>query len=227
MSFLAAIFHIISYKHLLCGDDMKNIRLVQRDYIIFNEIFRWKIITGKHICNLTGFTGQRACNQRLYKLKNAGFITRQKVLYGFPGIYKLTSKAKKLIAVPNYKEQIRLEQVFHDSKVLDTAIYFHHKYHIPFSDIATEKQLHSKDGFSNRKHRPDFIFSLDRKTNCVEVELTPKSKQRLEKNVLENFQNYHLQYWIIPDFKTKIYTNLSELQRGYPNIEIIELGEIN
>ena len=206
---------------------MKNIRLVQRDYIIFNEIFRWKIITGKHICNLTGFTGQRACNQRLYKLKTAGFITRQKVLYGFPGIYKLTSKAKKLIAVPNYKEQIRLEQVFHDSKVLDTAIYFHHKYHIPFSDIATEKQLHSKDGFSNRKHRPDFIFSLDRKTNCVEVELTPKSKQRLEKNVLENFQNYHLQYWIIPDFKTKIYTNLSELQRGYPNIEIIELGEIN
>ena len=132
-----------------------------------------------------------------------------------------------MIAVPNYKEQIRLEQVFHDSKVLDTAIYFHHKYHIPFSDIATEKQLHSKDGFSNRKHRPDFIFSLDRKTNCVEVELTPKSKQRLEKNVLENFQNYHLQYWIIPDFKTKIYTNLSELQRGYPNIEIIELGEIN
>ena len=53
---------------------------------------------------------------------------------------------------------------------------------ISFQDIRTEKQLHSVDGFSNRKHRPDFTYSKDGKTFCVEVELSLKNKKRLEQN---------------------------------------------
>ncbi len=42
-----------------------SVRLVERDYHILKEIDKWRVITGKHICVLCGFTGQRACDRRL------------------------------------------------------------------------------------------------------------------------------------------------------------------
>ena len=44
---------------------------------------------------LAGFDGQRACDRRLRKLIEAGYIKREKILYGVAGIYRNTSKAKK------------------------------------------------------------------------------------------------------------------------------------
>lgn len=46
-------------------------RLVDRDYHILREIDRWRVITGKQICKVTGFSGQRACDRRLKKLIEA------------------------------------------------------------------------------------------------------------------------------------------------------------
>ena len=205
---------------------MSSIRLVDRDYTILNEIFRWRIITGKHLCKLAGFTGQRACDRRLAKLVNAKIIKREKIIYGFPGIYSLTSKGNALIGVPNKKERIRIEQIFHDSIVIDTAIYFHLKKGVLYKDIVTEKQLHIKDGFGKRQHQPDFVFTQEEKTNCVEIELSLKSKDRFEKNIINNFKNYHTQFWVVPDLHNKIYTFLSDAERRYPNIEILELAEV-
>lgn len=66
-------------------------RLVDRDYKILKEIDRWRVITGKQICKITGFSGQRACDRRLKKLIEAEYIKRNKYLYGFPSIYSLTN----------------------------------------------------------------------------------------------------------------------------------------
>ncbi len=201
-------------------------RLVERDYIIFQEVARWRIITGKQICTLAGFSGQRACDRRLKKLIEAGFLTRQRIIYGIPGIYSLTRTAKALIGASERTEKIRLEQISHDITVLNTAIYFNKVKRIPFADMKTEKQLHQQDGFSNRRHRPDFIYHQNGKTTCVEVELSLKNKDRLEKNIKQDFVNYDFTYWVVPDIESKIAQIVVKNRIAYPTMEILELREI-
>lgn len=201
-------------------------KFVERDYEILRETDRWRVITGRQIAEITGFTGQRACDRRLKKLIQASYLTRQKYLYGFPSIYSLTSTGKTLIHAPKANSQIRLEQIIHDSYVTDTAIYISKKYDIPFSDITTEKELHRLNGFSNRKHRPDFVYTQNAKTICVEVELSMKAKNRLERNIKSNFENYDRQLWIVPDTKCNIAKCISDYQSVYPDILITPLDEV-
>ncbi len=205
---------------------MSGFRLVERDYLILREIDRWRVVTGKHICGMTGFTGVRACDRRLHKLYIAGLIERKRVVYGIPAIYKLTPQGKNLLGETYRKECIRIEQISHDIAVADTAIYFNRKYNIAFSNMLTEKQLHKKDGFGVRTHRPDFIFSIDNDCFCVEIELSMKSKERFSKNIISNFTDYDKQFWIVPSGNSAIALFLYGMNESYPNIEIIELSEV-
>lgn len=184
------------------------------------------MITSKHICRLCGFSGQRACVRRLKKLSEAGLISRKKILYAVPGIYFLTSSGKALINVKGKSGQVRVEQIVHDLTVLDTAIYFNAKYNIAFSSMVTEKQLHSKDGFGIRRHRPDFVFEYNQKKYCVEVELNLKSRERFLKNIVSNFTDYDGQFWVVPDINSKIAVFLEKQKNNYPNIKLIELSEV-
>lgn len=205
---------------------MSEVRIVQRDYCILNEIHKWRVITSKHICRLCGFSGQRACDRRLKKLSETGLISRKKILYAVPGIYFLTSSGKALINIKGKSEQVRVEQIVHDLTVLDTAIYFNSKYNIAFSSMITEKQLHSKDGFGIRRHRPDFVFEYSQKKYCVEVELNLKSRERFLKNIVSNFTDYDGQFWVVPDINSKIAVFLEKQKNNYPNIKLIELSEV-
>lgn len=202
------------------------IRLVERDYLILREIDKWRVITGKQICKIAEFSGQRACDRRLHKLLIAGILDRKRILYGIPAIYELTPRGKAIIGIPIKNECVRVEQIAHDMAVLDTAIYFSHKYEIAFSDIKSEKQLHKQDGFGVRKHRPDFVFIKADKSYCIEVELTMKSKDRFTKNIISNFKEYYMQIWVVPDSYSKIYSFLSEMRNVYPNIKIIDINEV-
>lgn len=205
---------------------MSNFRLVERDYLVFQEVNRWRVVTGKQIYILAGFSSQRTCDRRLKKLIENGYITRQKIIYGIPSIYSLTHQAKSLIGAPVRVEKIRLEQISHDIAVLNVAIYFHNVKDIPFLDMRTEKQLHSMDGFSNRKHRPDFIYTINGETFCVEVELSLKNKERLEKNIKQDFMNYDFTFWVVTDKENKIAQTIEQNRTNYPNIEILELRKM-
>ena len=135
------------------------IRLVDRDIKIFGEIDRWRVIQGRHIKELAGFSGQRACDRRLRKLIQAGYIKRERILYGVAGIYLNTSKAQIKKGALAKSRKIRVEQIHHDIAVVDTAIFFNKVYEIEFDDMKTEIELHRLDGFGIRKHRPDFVFT--------------------------------------------------------------------
>jgi len=110
--------------------------------------------------------------------------------------------------------------------VLDTAIYFMHKESLSLNAITTEKQLHQLDGFGIRKHRPDFIYTKNNETNCVEVELSLKSKPRFESIIKDNFINYDTQFWIVEDTQSKIKNILIDNKTIYTNTEIINLEEV-
>lgn len=206
---------------------MNNFRLVERDLHLFQEVNRWRVVLSRHLKKLVDFSSQRTCDRRLKKLIEAGFLRRKKYIYGIPYLYFLTRKAKVLIHVSTHEPKIRIEQVAHDISVLDTAIFVHAEKAVPFSEMQTEKELHGIDGFSNRRHRPDFVFQQDGKTVCVEVELSLKAKTRLEKNIQQNFSNYDKQIWIVPNLHSKIAGILQEQSKIYPAIDIISLEEVN
>jgi len=201
--------------------------LVERDRKIIREIDRWRVCQGRHIRELAGFSGQRACDRRLRKLIEAGYIEREKILYGVAGIYRNTAKATKREGLPSGKNRkIRVEQIMHDIAVLDTAIFFNKKYGIEFGAIKTEIELHRLDGFGVRKHRPDFVFTKDDKSTCVEVELTLKSRDRFENIMKDNFLKYDIQIWVVPSLNTKTAQILEENKITCNNIKLLELSEV-
>ena len=159
-------------------------------------------------------------------LTEAEYIERRKYLYGVPYIYFLTAKGKSLIHVGTGAEKVKIEQIVHDRTVLDTAIYFMQKKGLSLKSITTEKQLHQLDGFGIRKHRPDFIFTKDELTYCVEVELTKKAKNRLLNIIKDNFMEYDTQIWIVPNYQTGILQILNDSKRYYDNIKIYSLQKI-
>lgn len=201
-------------------------RVEERDKLILREVERWRVCGSRHIKFLAGFTGQRATDRRLKILIEAEYLERKKYLYGVPSIYFVTPKGKKLIQSNARPEKVKIEQIVHDMTVLDTAIYFMHKENLSLNDITTEKQLHQLDGFGMRKHRPDFIYTKNNETNCVEVELSLKSKPRFESIIKDNFLDYDTQFWIVPDTQSKIKQILADNQMIYANTEIINLEEV-
>lgn len=201
-------------------------RVEERDNLILREVERWRVCGSRHIKFLAGFTGQRATDRRLKILIEAEYLERKKYLYGVPSIYFVTPKGKKLIQSNARPEKVKIEQIVHDMTVLDTAIYFMHKENLSLNDITTEKQLHQLDGFGMRKHRPDFIYTKNNETNCVEVEMSLKSKPRFESIIKDNFLDYDTQFWIVPDTQSKIKQILADNQMIYANTEIINLEEV-
>lgn len=195
-----------------------------RDREVLRLLNRFRFCLGRHIKDFVIFSSSRVCDRRLAILTKAGYLNRRKLLYGIPYLYTLTHKGRMLISANKRESKIRLEQITHDIHVLDSLIYFLRKYNISLNDVESERELHISDGFGTRKHHPDFVFTHANTKYAVEVELTPKAKVNLERNVRDNYLNYDVQVWITND--NKVFSLLRSLQDEYSGIEIIRLGEI-
>lgn len=194
--------------------------LTDRDFEILKLISRWRFVLGRHVKELIGFTGARSCDRRLKTLLDTGYIKREKILYGVPSIYTLTHKGKVLLCQNPRQDKIKIDKIPHDILVLDSAIYIINTFKISLFEIITEKEQHSKDGFSNRKHCPDFIFNYKNNEICVEVELTAKSKSRFLDNLKSNYTKFDKQIWIIPKNETR---NKEMIKKsGFPDISILD-----
>jgi len=198
--------------------------ITDRDMEILRLVYRFKFCLGRHIKTLGAFTGSRATDRRLKALVEAGYLARRKYLYGVPYLYTVAHKGRILIGANKRENKIRLEQITHDVTVLDTLIFFCQKYSLALTDIQSERELHIQNGFGARKHQPDFVFSYSEKKYAVEIELTPKAKARLEKNVRDNYLTYDGQIWVTND--TKVTLMIQNLFDVYSNIELVRLEEI-
>lgn len=201
-------------------------RLVERDLAVLRELDRWRFCLSRHLRFLCEFSSQRTCDRRLRLLIDAGYVDRRHVLYGVPSLYFVTHKGKTLINASLKPDKFKVEQIVHDIAVLDTAIYFQLRQGVALSDVLTEKELHQQDGFGTRQHKPDFVFTQGGQRFAVEVELTPKAKPRLLKNIQENFMTYDGQRWIVPAAQAKITQMLESSAAIYPGIEILQLEEV-
>lgn len=202
------------------------IKLVERDYEILRMIYRFRFCLSRHILYLTSFNGARACDRRLKLLVDSGYLKRKKILYGIPYLYYLSTNGMRLIHVNVKKENIRIDQIHHDIAILDCLKKLIEKYQFQLDDMVTERELHINDGFGVRKHHPDLVFKKDNETYAIEVELNVKAKNRILKNIEDNYLNYDYQIWIIPLSQVKIKHILTETLNKYDNIEVVTLESL-
>ena len=200
-------------------------RLVDRDINIFSTLQKFSFLTSKHI-NQIYFNNQRACDRRLKILYENKYLKKQRILVGYPYLFSLNKDSYKILGIKAREPKIRVDKIGHDIFVLDTIIYLIKKHNISIDEIITERQLHSIDGFSVRKHHPDFVFNLDENKIAVEIELTLKAKDRFLKNIEDNFLNYDRQLWIIPKTEYQIKHILNEEKNKYTNIFLKFLEEV-
>jgi hypothetical protein len=201
--------------------------LTKRDEKILREVSRWRGCLGRHIKAIGGFSGTRATDRRLKKLVDEKLLTRKNYVYGLAGIYQVTRKAQKLFNLDTYIGTIRLDQAVHDMTVVDVYLFFKEKLSLSAESFISEKEIRHEQGFTVRNHAPDFLYKYKGETFCVEVELSQKSKERLEANVADNYIKYAGQKWLVPKTNKRVRIWLEEFKNSYPNIDIIDLGVIN
>ena len=194
--------------------------LTERDKLVLKEVGRWYFMLGRHIKDFCGFPTSNIADRRIRLLIEQKYLKREKILYGVPYLYFLTHKSKKLMGYNTRSGMVKVDKIKHDIVVLDTVNYFINNLKINIADIITERQLLMRDGFGSKKHHPDYIFNVNGENYAIEIELTPKAKKRLENNVMENFQNYDHQLWIV-ERNSKVERMLKELD--YYNITILYL----
>ena len=187
-------------------------------------MFKFRFCLGRHIRVLCGFSGARATDRRLKALIDAEYLTRKKYLYGMPYLYTLTHKGRMIIGVNKRADVIRVDRITHDITVIDTVIYFVSMFKYSLKEIESEKELHIKSGFGKRKHQPDFIINTGNINNAVEIELSAKSKERLENNIKDNYMRFNTQMWVVGD--NKIRSAIVSLQNDYPNLHLIPLERV-
>ena len=200
---------------------VKIVILNERDIKIIKEIQRWRFLLSRQIKVLGGFNGQRACDRRLKKLIEAGYIERKYIIHGIPRLYFITQKAVKLLDLEYRTANIRIEQIAHDIAVIDTAIYLITKENVDRASIITECDLKHKAGFGKcNKHFPDFTYTKDGHSCCVEIELSAKKLSTLERNIKSNYVAYDLQRWYVDN--TKVQANITAVGAKY-DVEILSL----
>jgi len=197
-----------------------HIELTERDFEVLRLVSRFRFMTGKHIKKFANFSSDRTKERRLKLLVDSKYLHREKIFYGYPYFYTLTHKGRMITGLTKHPDKIRVDRIKHDIIVLDCINTILSKYSITLDDITTEKELHRKDGFGNRNHQPDFIFYHNEKSCAVEIELTVKNKDALEKNVKSNYMNYDYQLWFIEKTNKKLNRNLDECTSKYDNIHI-------
>jgi hypothetical protein len=200
--------------------------LTERDERIIREVARWRGCLGRQIKEIGKFNGTRATDRRLKKLTDEKLLTRKNYVYGLAGIYQVTRKAQKHYGLDTYLGTIRLDQVVHDMTVVDVYLFFKEKLSLSENAFISEKEIRHLSGFTIRTLAPDFLYEYNGDNVCVEVELSQKSKERLEKNVADNYVKYAGQKWVVPKSNKRVIAWLSEFSKNYPNIEIIDLGVI-
>ena len=203
---------------------VKGLELQERDWEILRFVQRFRFCLGRHVRVLCGFSGARASDRRLKLLVEAGYLERQKYLYGIPYLYTLSHKGRILLGANKREDKIRVDRITHDIYILEAIIYYVLKHGVSPAAIESEKELHIKDGFGIRKHQPDFVVNGAGGRIAVEVELNPKPKGRMEENIRENYLKYDRQVWITGS--SKVRSLLRDFTGEYSNVEALALEEV-
>ncbi|OGT30684.1 MAG: hypothetical protein A3E87_06910 [Gammaproteobacteria bacterium RIFCSPHIGHO2_12_FULL_35_23] len=188
-----------------------SIQITERDQQILSFINEFGFCELKHLNKKFNFNSPRN-NQILKRLIKAGLINYEKIFHQRPAIYYLTRKGAQLTELPPMKK-IPLAKYNHDLFLIDTYLKLKHLY--PQTAWISERQLVRDKhlaGVGQRGHLPDGILVFpDGKQIAIEVELTIKSKARLEKILKTYISLFHYQevWYYCTDIVANLLYNLA------------------
>ncbi len=204
-------------------------KLNERDYKVLESLGKWRFLLSNQIEFLCDFPSSRTMYRRLRLLIFNKYIEKSNVLYGVPSLYTLSHKGLILLGLNKRKDKIRIDTIKHNIYVIDTLIYLIKAKVIDknnMNSVISEKELYRDKGFANRTHQPDFVFKKGDTSYCVEVELSVKAIDVLEKNIKNNFLTYDFQIWVVEKRNNKVERNIKSLMQKYTDIHILYLDEL-
>ncbi len=92
-------------------------KIVSRDYILMQQISKWRFLLGRQIKILAEFPSQRTVDRRIKILKEAGYIKGAYKLYGVPALYFATNKAKNVFNLDFVTTDVKIARIVHDIAV--------------------------------------------------------------------------------------------------------------
>jgi len=156
-------------------------KLTERDVEILQFINLFGFCEMPHLDKRFGWAKPRNY-QVVNRLVEAGLLRHERVFYGRHGIYRLTVKGAKFTGLPPLA-RIPLANYTHDVTLIEVYLRLRLAYPdaVWVSERALMQDKHA-DGVGKRGHLPDGVLVLpEGKQVAIEVELSMKGKERLEK----------------------------------------------
>jgi DNA-binding MarR family transcriptional regulator len=163
------------------GKSKSRIKLTERDMEMLNFINDFGFCEMPQIEKRFSLKKPRSY-QLIKRLIKTGFLRHERVFYGQHGIYRLTRKGSRCTELPplaritlaNYKHDIELIEVYLKLRDLHPEAQW-----ISERKLKRDKYI---DGLGKRGHLPDgMLIFPDGKEVAIEIELTAKGKNRVEK----------------------------------------------
>jgi hypothetical protein len=165
--------------------------------------------------------------QIMKKLLTAGLVKHERVFHGQHGIYRLTPAGARHSGLPPLSK-VPLASYAHDVRVIELYLALRQQY--PGVQWVSERELkHEKyfSGVGKRGHLSDGLLIFeDGKHVALEVELTLKSKSRLEKILKEygaQFSIKEVWYFGTPAVATTVRELVTRLKLSF--VKVFDLHE--
>lgn len=198
-------------------------QITERDIEILKFINAFGFCEMPHISNK--FALRKPWNYKVVRrLIKAGFLIHERVFHNRPGIFRLSREGAALTGLPPLKK-LSLGIYEHQITVIDVSLKLLQQY--PGAHWKSERWLkydeYSEGRFNRQCHFADGILILpDNKRVAIEVELTMKSKDRLNKILRDYWLQNEVEevwYYCVPD----IINRVKSLVNRYENITVQSL----
>jgi len=207
------------------------VRITERDIDIIRWIDSFGYVTAEQVFREFGFSPKRGY-RRLRLLVEEKYLLHRRIFFGRPGIYQAGGQGLALIAddpecVPGLAP-VRAATMEHNLLLVDLAQLLVRK---TGGAWKTDRQIRREKGFdlraAVRPHVPDGILTLPGgKTIAVELELTAKGTQRLEK-ILKGYARAaeYREVWYFVR-RPALAQKIGELTRKMPFVKTYLLEEV-
>lgn len=186
----------------------------ERDKKVLKNIEMFRIMYGRSLWRLSGFTSRKYSEKRLKKLIDAGLIDRSRPQKGIPFVYQITQKGMWELDLDKKPPKVKEHIMDHELAIADIAALMAQKY--PYCEITPERRLRQLEYKNTNQqqaaHKPDLEMKLGDKNIAIEFEKTQKKTSRFEKNIIQNFNDYDKCIWVIPRERRRIQKNLLDFK---------------
>lgn len=177
---------------------ISRLRLTTRDVNLLNWINSIGFVTIEHIAQKLNVAHSTAYI-RIKKLVNHHYLVHERIFHAVPGIYRVSHEGVQVSGslLPPLRK-ISLASYHHDLLVISLSLNLLNRFGGSYVPERTIRHGDGTECFGKTGHTPDGVLVLDTKKIALEVELSKKSKRRLNEifnHYLKNFDYKEVWYF--------------------------------